>query len=139
MTPLLLAATLITMPHDASPVDLGMHENCRLAGEWFLLQTRDEKRSEAGSEAIRMSVARDGGVIFTFENVETNRGTFRLCSRGKSSRIDLRLPDGRTFEGVFKFRDDTAILCFSEVGKPRPPSIDPRRGQWAEHWKRVAR
>lgn len=126
-----------TLDDSSPPSD--MRESCRFEGTWCLLQTRDERKTEVGSDGIRIAVARDGSVVFTFENLMTNRGTFKLSSCGKATRIDLTLADGQTFEGRFALQGDTLRMCFCEPGKGRPFSLDPRGTQWAEVWKRLPR
>ncbi len=121
------------------PIESGTEETSRFAGEWSLVQTRDERRAEAGSEHIRMSVARDGSVVFTFDGLVTNHGKLVVRTGGKGEWVDLVCHNGKRFAAVFHLDGDRLVLCFAEEERPRPAGLAPRGTQWAEHWKRTKR
>src|SRR5262245_20105498 len=114
-----------------------MEELNPLRGEWALVCTRDEKRTDDGSDTIRMTIDREGTVIFRLKQLVTNRGTIRTRPVGKVYFVDLQLADGAVLEGLARQCGDRLEVCFAETGKPRPASLVPRGSQWSEEWRRA--
>jgi len=104
----------------------------QLQGEWMLLETASETRSDRGDEAIRMSIT-GKAVVMKFRELLTNRGSVTL----RPGIIDLQFGDGQPVRGVYSLEGDILILCFAEPGQSRPISLTPRGTQWLERWQRV--
>jgi hypothetical protein len=133
----LLFSAVFALTPDGAPPDSAARETNRLHGEWFLMQTCDAKRAEAGSERIRMTISADGDAVFTFNGLVTNRGQLRILPGGKEQRADLVFADGRTFKGLFVLKGRCLVLCFGEADQGRPTSAEPHGSQWSEHWQQV--
>jgi uncharacterized protein (TIGR03067 family) len=131
-------AVLLALPAACWPAGPPPAAKPTLAGEWRLLSTEDEKRPDAGSKRIRMVVAGGGKVRFLFAGEQTNAGTF-IPAKGPGGlrAVDLRLPDGRVYRGVWALDGGRLVMCFAEEGQPRPAALRPGGGQWAERWQRV--
>jgi uncharacterized protein (TIGR03067 family) len=108
-----------------------------LRGEWRLVSTRDAKRTDRGSEQVRMVVEADARVVFRFGDRTTNRGVFQVSRSGEVQCLDETLTGGQTVRGVYERDGDDLLICFDESGKPRPAGTTPRGTQWAERWRRV--
>jgi hypothetical protein len=111
-----------------------------LAGEWHLISTADEQRTDVGNQAIKMVVEEDGHVHFTFASSTTNRGIFTpMPSPGKVEYIDLKLSDEKVLQGVCRLVGDDLVFCFAAAGSERPGGLLPTGTQWAERWRREQR
>jgi uncharacterized protein (TIGR03067 family) len=106
-------------------------------GEWQLVSTHDEKHTDPGSDASRMIVQKDGGVVFKLSDLATNRGVIKFGATGKLLSLDLKLADGKTLLGVYELNGDELVICFAEAGQERPAGTTPKGAQWAEKWKRA--
>ena len=107
-----------------------------LEGEWTLLATADEMRSECGSDSIRM-VIKNQTVTMLFAGMETNRGSFVLGRAKTAGHIDMTFANGKSVLGVYELAGDTLIICIAEAGNPRPIGLAAKGSQWQEKWKRV--
>src|SRR5687767_135272 len=96
-----------------------------LRGQWSLVCTRDEKRTEAGTDQMRMTVRPDGTVLLTSGLLPPTEGTLRTVSCVRGNRLVLVLADGRTLPGVFELKADSLVICFDEAGKPCPAEVAP--------------
>jgi|SRR5947209_9817026 len=111
----------------------------QLQGEWRVLSTADENRTDAGSAGLTMTIRADGRAVFKVGGLVTNEGVLKPGRSGKNRVIDLKLADGQTLLGVYELRGNTLVICFGEAGKGRPAGIVPRDSQWVETWGRVER
>jgi hypothetical protein len=130
---------ILALPLGNPPTVGAMEELNPLCGEWTLVCTRDEKRTDDGNDAIRMTIDREGTVIFHLKQLVTNRGTLRTRAVGKVYYVDLQTADGTVLEGLARQCGDRLEVCFAEAGKPRPINLVPRGSQWSEEWRRANR
>jgi uncharacterized protein (TIGR03067 family) len=109
-----------------------------LAGEWRLVSTADEKRTDAGSNSIVMVIEKSGSVRFLFRGKQTNSGVFTVSKAGARLKgIDLKVASGKIYRGVYAREKDTLLMCFDKAGKPRPAGLKPTGSQWLERWQRA--
>ncbi|HEV3262504.1 MAG TPA: TIGR03067 domain-containing protein [Gemmataceae bacterium] len=136
----LAAVAVILLLCAAAPADNDITRGARqLQGEWRVVSTGDENRTDAGSEDLKMTIRADGHVLFQVADLTTNDGRLKLGRSDKTAAIDLKLADGQTLLGVYELRGNDLIICFDEGGKRRPAGIAPRGTQWVEKWTRAKR
>jgi uncharacterized protein (TIGR03067 family) len=108
----------------------------RLQGEWSLVETADENRTDRGNDRIRM-VIRGNEVTLGFGGLPTNQGTLEIGHLQQVGTIDLKFADGKSFKGVYELNAALLTICFDTSERGRPPSLLPRGTQWLEKWRRV--
>lgn len=129
---LLLVALVAAVPspqgRDKLPKDLEA-----LQGEWSLVETADQRRTDPGDDAIRM-IVRGSRLTLKFGAVITNRGTLSLGA-GTLPAIDMKFDNGRSVVGVYEVTGASLRICVTESGQRRPESLVPQGSQWLETWK----
>src|SRR5262245_37989260 len=105
-----------------------------LQGEWSLMETVDQHRSERGDAEIRMRIKGDD-VTMMFGDVTTNRGTIVLGSSNLLKTIDFKLDNGRTVLGIYQIERDVLTICADDAANGRPVTFTPQGKQWVEKWK----
>jgi len=131
---LLFTGVLTNLPDKAPTNILPRPDNLR--GEWLLLETVDEKRTDRGDDQIRMVVS-GNQVTLAFHGKATNEGKFELGERDGSTIIDMKFRNGLALVGILKLEGDTLTVCFDKATRPRPSGLLPTGSQWQEKWKRV--
>lgn len=118
------------------PKDRLASELDKLQGEWVLVETADEKRTDQGDDSIRMAIDKKA-VTMKFRGLTTNQGIIEIKLAESSTLIDMRLAEGKTCLGRYALDGDQLTFCFDRAGQKRPNSLTPEGTQWTEKWKRV--
>jgi uncharacterized protein (TIGR03067 family) len=105
-----------------------------LQGEWLLLETADQHRSDRGDAEIRMRIQGDD-VTMMFGEVTTNQGTIALGTSNVLKTIDFKLANGRTVLGIYQIERDVLTICADDAVNGRPVTFAPQGKQWVERWK----
>jgi hypothetical protein len=103
-------------------------------GDWILVGTDDEKRSDRGDENCRMSIQANGEVVLKIGELTTNSGVIRVRRVGKMDEIDLKLKSG-TVLGVFERKGNSLVICCDYEANGRPAGLAPKGSQWREKWR----
>jgi uncharacterized protein (TIGR03067 family) len=136
--PVLLAAWAVLLwagavfPQPCVPGEVG-----RLRGEWRLVATRDERRTDPAGEQIHMVIRSDGRVLLKAGGQTTHLGVLRLGLSAEAKLLDLELANGQTVRGVYELKGDELFICCDVAGRPRPAGLEPTGSQWVERWQRV--
>ena len=109
-----------------------------LQGEWVLLETADQHRTDRGGDSIRMLI-RGNEITLSFGEVATNRGTFTVGVANRVKVIDFKFANGRSVQGIYELRGEILTMCVDDAAKGRPNTFLPHGTQWVEKWKRVQR
>lgn len=103
-------------------------------GDWVLVGTDDEKRSDRGDDNCRMSIRSNGEVILRIGELTTNSGVILVRRVGKSDEIDLKLKSGNVV-GVFERKGNSLVICCDFEANGRPNILAPMGSQWKESWR----
>jgi len=127
---LLLAADTPSAQDGAAELD-------QLRGEWRLVSTADEKRTDEGSDQFTMSIQGGGKVVLKVGELTTNHGSLTLSLSGMVRGMDLKLANGKSVLGVYERHGDELAICFDDAANGRPAGMAPKGTQWLEKWKRT--
>lgn len=108
----------------------------KLQGEWVLVETANEKRTEQGDDTIRMVIDKKA-VTLKFRGLTTNHGIVEIKLIESATLIDMRLGEGKTWLGRYALEGDRLTFCFDQAGRKRPNGMVPEATQWTEKWRRV--
>ena len=124
---LMVCVSKLATSQEVKPIDL-------VKGDWVLVGTHDEKRSDRGDENSRMSIQANGQVVLKIGELTTNSGVILVRRIGKMDEIDLKLKSG-TVLGVFERKGSSLVICCDHEAKGRPVSLAPKGSQWRERWR----
>jgi len=105
-----------------------------LQGEWSLLETADQHRSDRASAEIRMRITGER-VTMMFGEVTTNQGTIVLGASNVLKTIDFKLANGRAVLGIYRIEREVLTICADDAANGRPVTFAPQGKQWVEKWK----
>jgi uncharacterized protein (TIGR03067 family) len=125
----------VSLPTPASTQKEEKDDQDRFQGEWVMTA------AEQGGQELPEELAKTGswsvkGTKYTFKIGETTEdGSFKLGPDKKPTSIVLDIKTGndagKKQGGIYKFKDDTAVICFSRPGDetiPKEFSTDPEKG-----------
>jgi uncharacterized protein (TIGR03067 family) len=115
-----------------------------MKGDWTLVFTETNGKkltAENFKEFTRKVTGNTYSVtIETEEGVQTIGGKIKLDPTKSPKAIDVEITEGQakgqTFRGIYKFEDDTQVICLAGPDKERPTKFDAKEGTVIV-WKRA--
>ncbi|GEM_PF-3318629 len=125
----LLTSSPTRIDRDRTPAPLAA-----LQGDWALLETADQHRTDRGDDKIRMLIT-GKDVAMTFGELTTNRGTVAVGTVHGQKTIDIKFANGRAVLGIYELEHGTLTICVDDAAKGRPNTFAPQGTQWMEKWQ----
>jgi uncharacterized protein (TIGR03067 family) len=128
----------------SSEGDAAKGELEKMKGNWTLVSTEGSGKKRTAADFKEFSRKVTGNTyavtIETEEGVQTIGIKILKLDPSKSPKaIDVEMTDGaakgKTFRGIYKFEDDTQVICLAVPDKDRPAKFDPKEGT-VTVWKR---
>jgi uncharacterized protein (TIGR03067 family) len=117
----------------------------KMKGDWTLVYTEanGKKLTAENFKEFSRKVAGDTYTVTieSEEGVQTVGIKIIKLDPSKSPKaIDIEMAEGpskgKSFRGIYKFEDDTQVICLAGPDKDRPAKFDPKEGT-VTVWKRV--
>jgi uncharacterized protein (TIGR03067 family) len=117
----------------------------KMKGDWTLVSTETNGKKLTAKDFKEFSRKVAGETysitIESEEGVQTIGIKITKLDPSKSPKtIDVEMTEGalkgKTFRGIYKFEDDTQVICLTSSDKDRPAKFDSKEGT-VTVWKRV--
>jgi uncharacterized protein (TIGR03067 family) len=117
----------------------------KMKGDWTLVSTEGNGKKRTADdfkECSRKVTGASYSVTIETEEGVQNIGIkiVKLDSSKSPKTIDVEMADGaakgKIFRGIYKFENDTQVICLAAPDKDRPGKFDPKEGT-VTVWKRV--
>ncbi len=141
---ILMVCAVVLVSANVSRGDAAQDDLEKMKGDWTLVstETNGKKRTADDYKEFSRSVAGDtySLTIETEEGVQTLTIKIKLDPAQSPKTIDAEMTEGpakgKKYRGIYKFEDDTQVICLAPAEKDRPTKFDSKEGT-VTIWKRV--
>jgi uncharacterized protein (TIGR03067 family) len=127
----------------SSQDDVAKDDLKKMKGDWTLVfsEANAKKRTPENFKKFTRKVT-DGTFLIMIETekgVQTVGGKFKLDPSKSPKAVDVEMTQGpskgESLKGIYKFEDNTQVMCVAGPGKDRPTKFDSQQGT-VTVWKR---